>query len=173
MEALAAIIPKLPSTFPVPVIVVQHISPLSENYIAIYLNRLSKVTVKEAEEKERTQKGTVYIAPPNYHLLAERDKTLSLAVCERVSYARPSIDVLFETAAEAWGPWLTGVILTGANHDGAAGMEAIQKHGGNTIVQDPATAEVDAMPLATLSKIKPTKILPLDKIGDWLARNIK
>ena len=173
MDALAEIIPKLPKTFPVPVIIVQHISPLSDNYIATYLDKMSKVNVVEAEEKVKPVKGKAYIAPPNYHLLIERDKSFSLATFERVSFARPSIDVMFETAAEAFGIWLTGVILTGANHDGARGMEYIQALGGKTVVQDPETAEVDTMPKSALQRITPTAVVPLKEIGGWLIKNIK
>ncbi|NCD43187.1 MAG: chemotaxis protein CheB [Bacteroidia bacterium] len=173
MEALAKIIPPLPEKFPVPIIIVQHISPDSENYITTYLNKLSKLKVKEAEEKESITRGKVYIAPPNYHLLVERNKTFSLTIAERVSYARPSIDVLFETAAEAYGRWLIGIILTGANHDGAAGMYTIQRHGGLTVVQDPYTAEIDTMPRATLEQITPTKILPAEAIPGWLIQITK
>lgn len=170
MEALAQIIPKLPGDFPVPIIIVQHVSPHSENYIAIYLNKLSKLNVKEADEKEVVKAGTVYLAPPNYHLLIELDKTLSLATSERVSYARPSIDILFDTAAEAYGRWLIGVLLTGANHDGAKGLLKIHNFGGVTIVQNPATAEVNMMPQSALDLFRPTKILDLDKIAEYLVR---
>lgn len=170
MDALSRIIPKLPKNFPVPIIVVQHISPLSDNYIATYLDRQSELTVMEAEEKITPKRGYVYIAPPNYHLLLERNKSFSLATCERVSFARPSIDVLFETAAEAYGRWLIGIILTGANHDGARGMEYIQQLGGTTVVQDPNTAEVDVMPRSVLEKITPTKVLPIEEIPIWLTR---
>ena len=170
MEALAQIIPKLPANFPVPIIIVQHISPHSENYITVYLNKLSKLKVKEADEKEVVKAGTVYLAPPNYHLLIELDKTLSLATSERVSYARPSIDILFETAAEAYGRWLIGVLLTGANHDGAKGLLKIHNFGGVTIVQNPATAEVNMMPQSALKLFRPTKILDLENIADYLVR---
>lgn len=170
MDALSKVIPKLPKKFPVPVLIVQHISPLSDNYIAKYLNKLSAVNVIEAEEKTTPKAGSVYIAPPNYHLLVERNKTISLTIGERVSFARPSIDVLFQTAAEAYGKWIIGVILTGANHDGASGMEYIQRMGGLTAVQDPETAEVDIMPRSVLDKITPSKILPLEEIPLWLSR---
>ena len=170
MEALAQIIPKLPANFPVPVIIVQHISPHSENYITVHLNKLSKIHVKEADEKELVKAGNVYIAPPNYHLLVELDKTLSLTTCERVSYARPSIDILFETAAEAYEQQLIGVLLTGANSDGAKGLLKIHNFGGVTIVQNPATAAVHIMPQSALDLFQPTKILDVDKIADYLMR---
>ncbi len=173
IDALVKIIPKLPREFPVPVIIAQHISPISDNYIAEFLNNKSNIKVQEAEEKTKAEPGNAYIAPPNYHLLMERDKTFSLTTTERVNFARPSIDVLFKTAAEAYGKDLIGVILTGGNHDGASGMHYIQQLKGTTIVQEPSTAEVDIMPQSILNIIAPTKILPLDKIASYLISIMK
>lgn len=170
MKALAQIIPKLPANFPVPIIIVQHISPYSDNYITVHLNKLSKINVKEADEKERLKPGNAYIAPPNYHLLIELNKTLSLATSERVSFSRPSIDILFDTAAEAYTHTLIGVLLTGANSDGANGLLKIHEFGGVTIVQNPDTAEVNTMPQSALDLFQPTKILDVEKIADYLMR---
>jgi len=154
--------------FRIPVIIVQHISPDAENYLINILNDLKKMTVKEADEKEKPGKGMVYIAPPNYHLLVESDQTFTLTVDERVNYARPSIDVLFETAAEAYQDGLIGIILTGANNDGSKGLKKIKELGGLTIVQDPDTAEVDSMPRAALLSTQVDKVLPLHEIALFL-----
>lgn len=162
--ALKRLLPALPATFPCPVLVVQHMSPHSDNYMTRMLNDLSRLTIKEADEKEAIMPGTVYIAPPDYHLLVESDYSLSLSVEEKVNYSRPSIDVLFETAADVYGSCLMGIILTGANADGANGLLAVKKKEGLTIVQHPDDAESPAMPKAAIERAKPHKILTLDEI---------
>lgn len=164
-KALKTILPRLPENFPVPVIIVQHISPDSDSYFIRHLDSLCRLKVREAAEKEKAVQGNIYFAPPNYHLLLEEDGSFSLSLDARVNFARPSIDVLFETAAYAFCPHLIGVILTGANQDGARGLKAIADAGGYTLVQDPATAEVDSMPRAALGMAKANKVLSLDKIA--------
>jgi len=164
LYALKKLLPALPATFPCPVLVVQHMSPHSDNYMTRMLNDLSRLTVKEADEKEIIMPGKVYVAPPDYHLLVEADYSLSLSVEEKVNYSRPSIDVLFETAADVYGSHLMGIILTGANVDGANGLLAVKEKGGFTIVQHPDDAESPAMPKAAIERAKPHKILTLDKI---------
>ncbi len=164
LYALKRLLPALPATFPCPVLVVQHMSPHSDNYMTRMLNDLSLLTIKEADEKEAIISGTVYIAPPDYHLLVESDYSLSLSVEEKVNYSRPSIDVLFETAADVYGPHLMGIVLTGASIDGANGLLAVKKKGGFTIVQHPDDAESPAMPKAAIEMAKPHKILTLDEI---------
>ena len=127
MKALPAVLASLPSDFPVPVAVVQHLSPDGHNsYFINYLNQRLSVVVKEADEKEAVELGHVYIAPPNYHLLIENDRTFALSVDKKVNYSRPSIDVLFETASEVYGSSLIGVVLTGARSDGAKGLKKIK-----------------------------------------------
>ncbi len=164
LYALKKLLPALPATFSCPVLVVQHMSPKSDNYMTRMLNDLSPLTIKEADEKESIMPGTVYFAPPDYHLLVEADFTLSLSMEEKVNYSRPSIDVLFETAADVYGPHLMGIILTGANADGANGLLAVKKKGGFTIVQHPDDAESPAMPRAAIERAKPHKILTLNEI---------
>jgi len=117
----------LDKEFPLPIIIVQHISPETDNYLPSLLDNLKKIKVKEADEKEIPQKGVAYVAPPNYHLLIEGDRSFTLTVGERVNYARPSIDVLFETAAESYLDGLIGIILTGANNDGSQGLKKIKE----------------------------------------------
>jgi len=168
LNALKTIFRKLDDDFHLPVIIVQHISPDSENYLIHILNELKKLKVKEADEKEIPMNGIAYIAPPNYHLLLEPDRLFTLTVDERVNYARPSIDVLFETAAEAYKENLIGIILTGANNDGSKGLKKIKEFGGLTIVQDPDTAEVDSMPRAALQTTHVDMILSLEEISAFL-----
>ncbi len=165
LDALKSILPKFPPAFPLPVVVVQHISPQSDGFMIRYLNGISSIRVKEAEEKEHLKPATVYFAPPNYHLLIEDDHTLSLSVDAKVNYARPSIDVLFESAAYVYGSSLIGVLLTGANNDGAEGLAQIKRFGGYTIIQNPETAYSDSMPRSALEKSVPDQILNLEDIG--------
>lgn len=169
MKALSAIIPLLPKDFILPLVVVQHLHPYADDYLVRYLNEKGQLMVKYAEEKEKIVSGVVYLAPPNYHLLIEDDKTFSFSTEGPVNYARPSIDVLFESAANVYGTGLIGIILTGANYDGSQGLKRIKEMGGLTIVQDPRTAEMDSMPKAAIASTKVDHILPLDQIGLFLA----
>ena len=162
---MGVILQMLDPGIPVPILIVQHISASSDSFMVKYFDRLSKLTVKEAEEKEVLKPGVVYLAPPDYHLLVEEDRTISLSNEEKVNYSRPSIDVLFETACWAYGSRLIGIVLTGANWDGAAGCEMIKKCGGLTIVQDPKTAAVARMPESVLERMNPDHILSLEDIG--------
>jgi two-component system, chemotaxis family, protein-glutamate methylesterase/glutaminase len=164
MNAMKVMFSLLPKEFNTPIIIVQHISSQSENLWIRLLNDKSNLYIKEADEKESIEHGKVYIAPPNYHLLIERDKTFSLTIDERVNYARPSIDVLFESAAEAYKNKLIGVILTGSNNDGTNGLKRIKEYGGLTIVQDPATAESSYMPASAIAVVQMDYILTLENI---------
>ena len=164
MNAMKIIFSQLPKEFNIPIIIVQHIGSNSENMWIKLLNDKSNIELKEADEKEKIEKGKVYVAPANYHLLIERNKTFTLTIDERVNYARPSIDVLFETAAEAYKNKLIGVVLTGSNNDGTLGLKRIKECGGLTIVQDPDTAESYFMPASAIASIKPDHILPLEEI---------
>jgi two-component system chemotaxis response regulator CheB len=124
--------------------------------------------VREAEEKQNPLPGYVYFAPPNYHLMIEDDGAFALSVSEKVNYSRPSIDVLFETAAWVHKSDLVGIIMTGANHDGANGLKKIKDNGGLTIVQDPATADVSVMPGAAIQVAEPDYIFSIENIIDFL-----
>jgi two-component system chemotaxis response regulator CheB len=164
LNAMKVMFSCLPKEFNTPIIIVQHIGSQSENLWISLLNDKSNLYIKEADEKESIEQGKVYIAPPNYHLLIERDKTFSLTIDERVNYARPSIDVLFESAAEAYKSKLIGVILTGSNNDGTNGLKRIKEYGGLTIVQDPATAESSYMPASAIAVVQMDYILTLENI---------
>ena len=171
-NALQCILPVLPENFPVPVIIVQHIGPESDSYMISCLNEVCKINVKEAEEKEKLKPGVIYFAPANYHLLIEDNLTFSLAADGKINFARPSIDVLFESAAFALGPRVIGVILTGANSDGSMGLKIIKDNGGLAVVQDPQTAAAEIMPQAALEVIDADTILPIEKIGPFLVKHI-
>lgn len=152
IQALTAILPGLPADFPLPVLIVVHVPGDRENILAPLFAKKCRVAVREAEDKEPAAPGTVFFAPSDYHLLVERDGTLALSSDEPVMHSRPAIDVLFESAADAFGPALVGVILTGANADGAAGLAAVVEAGGTAVIEDPAQAYADAMPLAALGR---------------------
>mgnify|MGYP006419183371 CR=1 FL=1 len=168
LRALSTILPVLPAAFPLPLLVVQHLMATADDYLPRSLAQKCRVTVKQAGEKEPALPGVVYIAPPNYHLLVEIDRTLSLSTDERVNHARPAIDVLFETAAEAYESRLIGVVLTGASSDGSLGLKAIKQHGGFALVQDPATAESPTMPRAAQAATDVDRLAPLQEIGPLL-----
>ena len=168
MTTLNTILRHLPSDFVLSIIIVQHQHPESDDFMAKFLAARCSLTVKQADEKESILPGVIYIDPPNYHLMIEEDRTFSLTIDKRVHYARPSIDVLFETAADVFGEKLVGIILTGANEDGSHGLRKIKESGGLTIVQDPDTAEVDTMPKAAIASTKVDYILPLEEIGPFI-----
>lgn len=168
MEALREVLSGLEQPFALPIIVAQHVAAHSDNYLVTYLNNHTPLLVKEAEEKERIKAGCVYICPPNYHLLLEEDKSLSLATFEKVNYSRPSIDVLFETGAMSFQKTAIGILLTGASRDGAYGMAMIHSLGGMTIVQDPNTAYVPSMPASAIRSTPVDYILPLKDIAPYL-----
>ena len=172
IQALTAVLSPLPKDFPLPIIIVQHLHPHSNSYLARILEHHSQLRVKQADEKESILDGWVYIAPPAYHLLIEEDRTLSLSIDQPVKYARPSVDVLFETATYAYRENLIGIILTGANNDGSDGVKKIKDLGGYVIVQDPKTAVASSMPEAAISSVKVDKVLPLYNIGEYLVQLI-
>lgn len=168
MNAMKVMFSLLPKDFNTPIIIVQHLSPRSDNQWIKLLNDKFNLPIKEADEKEKIEPGTVYISPSNYHLMIEKNKTFSLNIAERVNFARPSIDVLFESAAEAYRNKLIGVVLTGANNDGTKGIKRIKECGGLAIVQNPETAESPYMPASAIAAIEPDYILPLEEITELL-----
>lgn len=168
IKALTTVLAALPHNFPLPITIVQHLHPQSDSYLAQILGAKTRLMVKQADEKETIARGVVYLAPPNYHLLIEEDRSFSLSIEGHVNFARPSVDVLFESAVYAYRDKLIGIILTGANHDGNYGVKKIKQMGGYVIVQDPATAEANAMPLAAIAATTVDVILPLTQIGPYL-----
>lgn len=170
VSALKRLLGELPADFPLPLLVVAHISPDADDGLAVLLDACCALRVKEADDQETATGGTAYLAPANYHLLVDRDGVLSLSVDPPVNYARPSVDVLFESAAAACGPAVVGVILTGAGCDGCAGLLAIQRRGGLAVVQEPADAEMAAMPGNALRTLQADHVLTLKDIPGLLKR---
>jgi len=169
LEALKSIIPALPKDFCLPVLVVLHIGDNNNDSFISYLNSISELCIKEAEEKEFIENGTVYFAPPNYHMLIESDNSISFTTDPKVHHSRPSIDVLFESAAWACKTKAIGVILTGLNQDGAIGLKTINNYGGISIVENPKNALASIMPQAAIDASKPNFILDIEAIGIKLA----
>lgn len=168
MDALGRLVPGLSADFPVPVVVVQHVAPDSGDYLPLWLDKRSAVRVEQAGHGTELLPGHVYVAPPDYHLAFEDARTLALLTDDKINFSRPSIDVLFESAAEVFGTGAMAVVLTGANGDGAKGAAAIQKAGGHVLIQDPEDAQVDTMPRAALALTVPDAVLPLDQMAEWL-----
>lgn len=168
VEALSAILPRLPADYPLPVLVVVHVPADRRSVLAALFQSKCRIAVREAEDKEPAVPGTIYFAPPDYHLRVEADRTLSLSADDPVLYSRPSIDVLFESAADAYGAALAGVVLTGANQDGARGLAAVAEAGGIALVEEPATACASIMPTAALKACPAARALSLDAIAACL-----
>ena len=171
LYALSAILEKIPADYPVPIIVVQHRSKDQKELLEEVLQHRCKIQIKQADEKEKIENGFVYIALPDYHLLVENNLTFSLSSDEYVRFSRPSIDVLFESAAEVYRDTLIGIILTGSNSDGAAGIAAIKKHGGLTIAQNPDEALFPHMPAASIETKAVQHIWTLLEIQNFLLNN--
>ena len=158
----------LPADYPIPIIMVQHRSKDERQLLEEVLQQHCSIHIKQADEKEKISAGMVYIAPPDYHLLIEQDRTFSLNFDAPVNYSRPSIDVLFETASEVYKEKLTGILLTGANKDGADGIKKISMRGGITIAQQPETADYPEMPRSAINTGFVKYILSPDDIGAFL-----
>jgi two-component system, chemotaxis family, protein-glutamate methylesterase/glutaminase len=171
IEAVTALLSALPRPLLVPVLVVIHIAAGSRTQWPLVF-RSSTAPVFEAEDKDVAEPGHVYVAPPDYHLLIDESARLSLSADERVHLARPSIDVLFESAAWSFGAAVLGVVLSGANDDGAAGLAAIRERGGGCWVQAPETAFATAMPRAAIHAVPDALVLSLremaDALGSWV-----
>ncbi len=170
VEALLHLLVDLPRSYPLPVVVVIHLADDRESLLSEVFGYRLQVPVEEATDKSAIRPGTVYFAPAGYHLLVENDLTFSLSCDPREHYSRPSIDVLMDSAADAWGPSLAAVLLTGANEDGAAGMARVGRAGGLTVVQDPAEAQSSTMPQAAIDLQGPDFVLPLRDIKILIAQ---
>lgn len=170
LDALMKIFPSLPSRFPWPIMTVVHVPPDRDSILPQLFKGHSMLTFREAEDKEPVKPAHVYFAPPDYHLLVEKNGTLSLSSDEPVLFSRPSIDVLFENAADVYGERLIGVVLTGANEDGARGLRAVIDAGGTGLVQNPELAQASAMPAAAAKLCPEAKILSLDGIAAYLCK---
>jgi two-component system chemotaxis response regulator CheB len=167
VQALSDILPRLPADYPLPILVVVHVPAAPSGLTRLFAAKCA-VAVVEPDDKERIAPGTVYFAPPAYHLMVECEGTIALSTDEPVLFSRPSIDVLFESAAESFGADLLAVVLTGANEDGARGAALIEQAGGTVLVEDPASAYAATMPAAALARCANARVLSLDAIADHL-----
>ena len=168
LDVLSNLLPGLPADYRLPILIVVHLPPDKTSLFAQLLRARCAIRVREAEDKEPIEPGVAYFAPPDYHLLVEQDKRLSLSDDEPVLFSRPSIDVLFESAADAYGDGLIGVVLTGANSDGANGLKAVVEAGGVAVVQSPKGAYAVAMPEAAIAACPDARVLPVNEIAAYL-----
>jgi two-component system, chemotaxis family, protein-glutamate methylesterase/glutaminase len=168
LEVVMNMVPHLPIDAGVIYVIVLHRKADGESVLADIIGRRTAMPVREAEDKEPLLPDTIYIAPADYHLLFESKKTCSLDSSEKVHHSRPSIDVTFESAAAVFGASALGVLLSGANADGAAGLLRIRQAGGMTLVQDPATAEVSYMPEQAVETGGAIEVVPADRLGETL-----
>jgi two-component system chemotaxis response regulator CheB len=169
VEALSVLLPAIPRSYGGAVFVVLHLPRDRRSLLVDIFGPKCVLTVREAEDKEPVAPGTIYFAPSDYHLLVDRGPALALSTDAPVNFSRPSIDVLFEAAADVYGPRLLGVILTGANDDGAAGLEAVSRAGGTTCVQEPSTAYASLMAEAAIRRVRPHHVLGLAELARLLS----
>ncbi len=168
LQALRELLAALPPRFRMPLVVVQHRSREATDLLRELLQDVTKLVVTEVEDKEPISAGHVYIAPPDYHLLVEEEH-FALSVEEPVRFSRPSIDVTFGSAADAFGRDLVAVVLTGANDDGSRGLQYVVERGGIALVQDPESAESPIMPRAAIRMVSDAEVLPIPGIARRLA----
>jgi two-component system, chemotaxis family, protein-glutamate methylesterase/glutaminase len=167
-DALTGILPHLPMGYRLPVIIVVHLPAEKRSLMAELFRQKCDLSVEEVEDGQPLNSGVIYFAPPDYHLLVEANRTLSLSKDDPVLFSRPSIDVLFESASDVFGADLIAVVLTGANEDGAKGARIISAAGGTVIVQAPEEALVPIMPAAALRSCPDAKVLSLQAIARYL-----
>lgn len=169
VEALCTLLPALSARTRAVLFVVIHLPRERPSLLASIFQARCALPVREAQDKEPVEPGTVYVAPPDYHLLLDEGPRIALSTDEPVNYSRPAIDVLFESAADLYRDRLLAVVLTGGNHDGAAGLAAVQRHGGVAVVQEPGSAQVALMPAAALQRNPTSHVLSIVEIGRLLA----
>lgn len=170
LDAIEKILKDLPSSFPVPIIICQHLAPDSGEYLVQYLMKQTQMPIFEARPDTKICNGHIYVAPGGYHLLIETHHTLSLDVSEKVSYCRPSIDVLFESALSVYKNHILAILLSGANEDGCMGAKHIFNENGLVIVQDPLTAKSAVLPQAIINRQINHYTLAPQKINQLLLR---
>jgi two-component system, chemotaxis family, protein-glutamate methylesterase/glutaminase len=169
LKALGTLLSDLPGDFPVPILVVQHLDPRHKSLLADLLGRRTTLRVKHAEQGEPVTPGTVYIAPPNHHLLVNAAGVLSLTDTELVHFVRPSVDLLFESAAASYRERTIAVVLTGSGSDGATGVRAVKKMGGTVIAQDESSSDFFGMPGSAIATGTVDRVLPLSEIAPALS----
>lgn len=170
MYAIRTILEQLPDTFKPPVCIVQHLHKSQDNALSTFYDAHTALKVEEAYDKCQLRQSTAYLAPPDYHLQIEQDHSFSLSLDPKIHFSRPSIDVFFESAAYVYGPQLIGIVLTGANSDGALGLQTIKAYNGITVVQNPETAAFQEMPRAAIETSSVDHILEIEQIGRFLRK---
>ncbi|WNZ27226.1 chemotaxis protein CheB [Leptolyngbya sp. NK1-12] len=173
LEALSCILKGLPANFSAPIVIVQHLDPDAPSMLPFLLTRCTLLPVKHAESGAALHAGTVYIAPPNWHVLVNPDGSLSLAQTEKLNFTRPSADVLFESLAASYQQRAIAVVLTGRGQDGAVGIQKVKQARGLTIAQDPQTASFKGMPTAAIQTKSVDLILPLNQIAPTLVKLVQ
>lgn len=173
LDVLLKVLPGLDASLEFPIILILHRKPGKDSILTTLLAAKTQLKVKEIEEKEKAEAGTLYIAPPNYHLLLENDHTFSLDASEKVNFSRPSIDVAFASAAEVYKEHLVGLLLSGANSDGTAGLQNMKKYGGRAVIQNPASAVARYMPEYALEHGEIDHILNPEEMADYINKLTK
>lgn len=168
LEVLLKVLPILKHDLSFPIIIVVHRKQGMDSLLTDLLANKTKLKVKEADEKEPIENGTIYIAPSNYHLLVEKDFTFSLDYSEKVNFSRPAIDVTFQSAALAYEKGLVGLLLSGSNADGVNGLITINKYNGTSLVQDPSSAQVSYMPDQAILKANVSAILKIEEMANYI-----
>lgn len=169
VEALCTLLPRIAIGTRASFFIVLHLPRDRPSLLARIFQERCALPVREAQDKEPVAAGTVYVAPPDYHLLLDEGPRIALSIDEPVNFSRPAIDVLFESAADLYGDRLLGVVLTGGNQDGAAGLAAVAAAGGSLVVQHPGSAQVSVMPASALQRNPDSQVLSLEAIGRLLA----
>ncbi len=172
LDVLLEVFPKLSPKINFPIIIVTHRKASHESLLTYLLQSKTTLKVNDAEEKQSLNKGNVYIAPADYHLLVEKNRTLSLDYSEKVNYSRPSIDVTFQSAAEIFKQNLVCILLSGSNADGVEGLKIVNNYGGRVVIQDPKSAVMPYMPQQAISFVKPHLVLHSVEIADFINKLI-
>jgi len=168
LDVLLKVLPLLSPALSFPIVIVVHRKHGADSLLPELLSGRTSLRVKEIDEKEYLQAGTIYIAPSDYHTLIERDHTFSLDYSEKVNYSRPAIDATFQTAAEVYQSKLVCLLLSGSNADGVNGLKSVKSWGGTTVIQDPATAQVAYMPEQAYIHAKIDYVLPIEDMGEFI-----
>lgn len=170
LEVIFKLVSALGDHCSIPVVLIIHRLKTSDGGLSKILSQKTKLSVREPFDKEVIRPGTIYLAPPDYHLLIETDRTFSLDFSEKVNFSRPSIDPTFETAAECFKATAVAILLSGASADGVEGLKAIKKAGGTVVIQDPDSAQTPYMPEQALEVLRPDHILSGDQIAELVSR---
>lgn len=168
LDVLLKVLPQINATIKFPIVIVIHRKHGTDSLLPELLSSRTKLRVKEVDEKEPLNAGTIYIAPSDYHLLIEQDRTFSLDYSEKINYSRPAIDVTFQTAAEVYKEKLACLLLSGSNSDGVNGLKTVKLWGGTALIQDPKTAQVAYMPAQAQANVKIDSVLSIEDIAEFI-----